>query len=60
MRWSYVEAFLGLRVDPTAEDATARKRESVSAGVIDHGQLKVAVERCGRDRHPCELKLSVR
>ena len=40
-----VDLVLGFRFDPAAEDAAAWKGERVHAIIIDHGQLKVAVER---------------
>src|SRR5690348_13360584 len=50
------EPRLGLRVDPSAENAPAREHESVRAVVVDDGQLKVAVERRVGYRLPPHLR----
>ena len=35
-----------IRIDPLVKHATARKYENMCAGLVDNGQLKLAVECC--------------
>lgn len=52
MRRLHVDELLGLGINPTAENTTAGKHQSMDAVVIDDGQLTVAVERRTNDPLP--------
>jgi hypothetical protein len=44
MRGPHVDTFLSLGINPTAEDATARKHQSVHAVVTDNCEFKIAAK----------------
>jgi hypothetical protein len=53
MRRAYVDPFPGLRIEPTAKRAPARKREGVNHTLgIDHGELEFALPWSADDRLP--------
>ncbi len=47
VRGMHVDPLSGLGIHPATENATAWKHKTVHAVAVDHGQLKVAVERRG-------------
>jgi len=52
MRGPHVDAFPSLGIDPTAEDATAWKRECVYAIITDDCEFKIAIKWRGGYRLP--------
>jgi len=42
---AHVDSPLGVRVDPSAQDATAREGKRVRTVTFDNGQFEIAVER---------------
>jgi hypothetical protein len=52
VRRAYIDPVLRLCFDPSAENTTAWKGESVRPIVADHGQFKVAIKRRSRYRLP--------
>ena len=44
MRRLHIHSFFGFRLDPSVENATARKNESVGPVVTDDGQFEIAVK----------------
>jgi hypothetical protein len=59
MRGAHVDLLFGFCADPAADNATTRERESVRSVPIKDGQLKLTIERRGRDRLPLhEIKLA--
>src|SRR5450631_4626093 len=54
----HVQPFLGLHFHPAVENAAAREHERMRAVIIDDGQLKVALERCGGYLLPHRVSLA--
>ncbi|WP_439397767.1 hypothetical protein ACRQ5Q_11310 [Bradyrhizobium sp. PMVTL-01] len=44
MRWLHGDVLSGSRVDPSAEDPTARKHNPVNRITLDHGNLQILIE----------------
>ena len=47
-----VYALLRFRIEPTAENASAREHQSVNLAALNNGKFKVAVKRRGKDELP--------
>ena len=55
MSRAHVNLLFGFRADPAADNTTAREGENVRAILLKDRQLKLAVERRGRDRLPLHI-----
>jgi hypothetical protein len=56
MRGTHVNLMFRLGVNPSAVDAATSECESMSAVLVENGQLKVATKRCGGNWNPFHLK----
>jgi hypothetical protein len=57
MRGPHVDAFFSFGIDPTVEDATAWKHESMHAVVADDCEFKIAIKWRGGYRPPIHTSL---
>jgi hypothetical protein len=55
MRGAHVNLLFGFCADPAAANTAASERESVRPIPLKDGQLKLAIERGGRDRLPLHI-----
>lgn len=55
MRGAHVNLLFGFCADPAAGNTAASERESVRPIPLKDGQLKLAIERRGRDRLPLHI-----
>jgi hypothetical protein len=52
MRGMHIDRSERLCLNPTPENAAARKHKRVRTLSVEHGQLEIAIERCSADRLP--------